>query len=314
MDFSFKSGGRTGIVYKRKDKITMLGTFDIAPNPLQPRKHFDEGEIRSLAESIRQFGIIQPITVKPFETMPFPYAPSTAKYEIIAGERRWRAARLLGIAKLPCIIVETDRSGSAMLALIENIQRKDLSFFEEAAALQNLLLMTSMTQQELARRLSMSQSAISNKLRLLKLSENERGLIIENNLCERHARAALRLPDERMRRLLLTVVIERSLSADETERLAEDWLRNGVPVDPLPEDASERPESAPEPPEKQEKCPPETGRRRIGVIKDIRFFFNTLDRAVNLLSDAGISAKSVTRETSNGYEIVVTIPKREARP
>lgn len=280
---------------KRKDKIIMISVTDIAPNPLQPRKTFDEEEITFLAESIRQFGIIQPIAVKQRENPPclklnnetVYYAP----YEIIAGERRWRAARRLKMKKIPCILFETDKSGSAMLALVENIQRKELGIFEEAAALHNLLLMTDMTQSELAKRLSVSQSSISNKLRLLKLTAEERALITGAALTERHARALVRVQNIRSRIALTKRVIEKSLSASETEKLINNYLHGDF--------AKEKTKSK---------------IKRIGVIKDMRFFFNTINRAVALLGDAGIKAKSEKTEYDDYLEVVIKVAKTERKP
>jgi len=276
--------------FKRKDKILMLSVSDIAPNPLQPRKSFDEEEITFLAESIKQFGIIQPIAVKSREDAPCLQLNNekiyAASYEIIAGERRWRAARRLGLKKIPCMVFETDKLGSAMLALVENIQRKELGIFEEATALQNLLLMTEMTQNELARRLAVSQSNISNKLRLLKLSAEERALISSASLTERHARALVRVESERSRIALTKRIIEKNLSALETEKLIDDYLRGDF-----------------------SKEKPQGKITRIGVIKDIRFFFNTLDRAISLLGDAGIKAKSEKTEYDDYLEIVIKVAK-----
>lgn len=290
MNLTFGEKVMTAGEFKRKDKILMLSVSDITPNPLQPRKNFDEEEITFLAESIKQFGIIQPIAVKPRENIPCLQLNNekmyTASYEIIAGERRWRAARRIGMKKIPCIVFETDKSGSAMLALVENIQRKELGVFEEATALQNLLLMTEMTQNELAKRLSVSQSSISNKLRLLKLTAEERTLICNSALTERHARALVRIENERTRIIFIKRVIEKNLSAASTEKLIDEFLRGDFIKD-----------------EPQGKI------TRVGVIKDIRFFYNTIDRAIALLGDAGIKAKSEKVEYDDYLEIVIKVAK-----
>ena len=232
MNLSFGEKQAVDNQYKRKEKIIMLPVSEIAPNPLQPRKNFDEEEITFLAESIRQFGIIQPIAVKERTDGPCLKLNNEtifhAPYEIIAGERRWRAARRLGLKKIPCIMYETDKSGSAMLALVENIQRKELGIFEEAAAISNLLLMTNITQIELAKRLSISQSSISNKLRLLKLTAEERELITNAALTERHARALIRVDSYKLRIALLNRMIERNLSASEAEKLVDDFLKGDI--------------------------------------------------------------------------------------
>lgn len=299
MNLTFGEKHMTSGEFKRKDKILMLPVTDIAPNPLQPRKNFDEEEITFLAESIKQFGIIQPIAVKPRENAPCLQLNNekiyTAAYEIIAGERRWRAARKLGLKKIPCIVFETDKSGSAMLALVENIQRKELGVFEEATALQNLLLMTEMTQNDLAKRLSVSQSNISNKLRILKLSANERMLISNASLTERHARAFVRIEDERIRMIFINRAIEKNLSAASTEKLIDDYMKGDFIKNDLT----------------NEKLHSKV--TRVGVIKDIRFFYNTIDRAVALLGDAGIKAQSEKVEYDDYLEIVIKVAKNPSR-
>lgn len=178
-----------------------------------------------------------------------------------------------------------------MMALTENLQRSDLSFFEEAVAMQNLLLMTSMTQSELARMLSVSQPTLSNKLRLLKLSERERTLITENHLSERHARALLRLETERERMDLLIRVIDEGLSATETERIAEERQKKKCPL--------------PAAPQKPAAAKP----IRKVVIRDMRFFFNTIDKAVRLLSDSGFSADWRKTEKGDEYEVTIKVRK-----
>ena len=292
MNLAFGDKRTLGGEFKRKDRIIMLAVTDIAPNPLQPRKCFDEEDITFLAESIKQFGIIQPISVKPREDIPYLKLNSekvySASYEIIAGERRWRAAKRLGLQKVPCMVFETDKTGSAMLALVENIQRKELGLFEEATALQNLLLITDMTQSDLAKRLSVSQSGISNKLRLLKLTAEERALITGASLSERHARALVRVDNERIRMAMLKRIIDKNLSASDAEKLVDDYLKGEFT---------------------KEKT--QARITRIGVIKDMRFFLNTIDRAVALLGDAGIKAKSEKVEYDDYFEVIIKVAKTD---
>jgi len=280
----------SGILTRKKDKTILLPITDIAPNPLQPRKKFDESELRSLAESLRCYGILQPIVVKRAPPLPFPRAAPQAAYEIIAGERRWRAAALAGMKKIPCTLLNADRTESAMMALTENLQRSDLSFFEEAVAMQNLLLMSSMTQSELARMLSISQPTLSNKLRLLRLSERERALITENGLSERHARALLRLETERERLDLLIRIIDEGLSASEAERLAEERLTKSDTAHQI------------------QKQPAQKPIRRI-IIRDMRLFFNTIDKAVRLLSDSGFAADWHKTDNGDEYEVTIKVHK-----
>lgn len=276
---------------KKIEKIVQLPIEELMPNPMQPRKQFDECALRSLASSISTHGMLQPIAVRRHEALPFADEPDAPTFEIIAGERRWRAAKLAGFLYVPCVIRDASKTHSAELALIENLQRRDLGYFEEAEAIRNLLLMTSMPQNELAMRLSMSPSALSNKLRLLALPDAERALIVEHGLGERHARAVLKIRDEQSRRNAILQIAKDGLSAAEAERLADALC--GKQTDFVAEPAAK--------PEKK---------KRICLIKDVRFFFNTLDRAVGLLTEAGFAATQERVEVDGGYEIRLFVPKR----
>lgn len=361
---------------KKADKIVLLPVGELSPNPMQPRRSFDPDALRQLAESIRLHGLLQPVTVRPAEPLPFPDNVRGASFEIIAGERRWRAAKLAGLEKIPCVIRDANRRESAELALVENLQRSDLGPFEEAEAIRNLLLMTSMTQSELAAKLSISSPALSNKLRLLKLSDGERRLITEKGLGERHARAILRIRDPEQRREAILRAADEGLTASETEKLAD--ALNGILAEPekqkpteptgAKEDTAsadtsantseEKPEAAenagtpeakenagaqkpgesPDPPERDENAgEPQSaekaeGRKpdeppaardpaadaapkpqRIALIQDVRFFFNTLDRATALLREAGFPTEDDREETEDGYTIRIFVPKTKAR-
>ena len=166
--------------------VLLLPPEDIVPNPSQPRRVFEEDGLRELAESIRRWGVLQPLTVRRRE----------GKWELVAGERRLRAAKLAGLTAVPCLPIEAEDADSALLALTENLQRRDLHFLEEAAALSAYLQKTGETQEELAAKLGRSPSALANKLRLLRLSPACRELLVKNGLTERHARCLLRLEDE----------------------------------------------------------------------------------------------------------------------
>ncbi len=273
-------------------KVVFLPTEELAPNPMQPRKQFDEASLNALSESIRQYGLLQPVTVREAEPQPYPDNVRGPSFEIIAGERRWRAAKLAGLEKVPCVIRIADRKESAELALIENLQRRNLGYFEEAEAIRNLLLMTSLSQAEMAARLSLSPSALSNKLRLLRLSPSERKLIEENELGERHARAFLKIRDESLRKKAILQTVTDGLSAAETEALADRLNSEQTAF------TEEKPASSVKP------------RQRISLIRDVRFFFNTLDRAVSLLEEAGFSAEQQRKETDAGYEIRLFVPKK----
>ncbi len=170
----------------RPPRISRLRLEDVLPNPNQPRKYFDKESLGALSDSIKAHGVIQPITVR----------RAGAQYEIIAGERRYRAAYIAGLEEIPAIIISADDDKSAVLALIENIQRESLGFFEAAESYRNLIARFGFTQDELARELGISRSAVSNKLRLLKLPTRVRKLIRDYGMTERHARALLSLDGE----------------------------------------------------------------------------------------------------------------------
>lgn len=295
-------------------KVVFLPTEDLAPNPMQPRRQFDEAALEALSESIRQHGMLQPVTVREAEPKPFPENLRSASFEIIAGERRWRAARMVGLEKIPCVIRRADRKESAELALIENLQRRDLGFFEEAEAIRTLLLMSSLSQTEMAARLSLSPSALSNKLRLLRLTQDERQLIAENDLGERHARAFLKIREETLRKKAILQTIEAGLSAAETEALVDRLAAEGSGAESfnsLQFSFSGTKEEAAEAIKNAEKKA-ETGstpRQRISLIRDLRFFFNTLDRAFSLLEEAGYRTEQQKEETDSGYEIRLFVSK-----
>lgn len=207
-----------GTFFKAKEKasaqIVMLGTSELVPNKAQPRREFSEEELLSLAKSIKENGILQPICVR----------KNGAVYEIISGERRTRAAKLAGLHEVPCIVMSVDDEQSAVLALIENIQRKDLSYFEEAIGIEKLISYYGLTQEEAARRLGKAQSTVANKLRLLRFSDAERRLLLMGNLSERQARALIRIDDPVLRVKTVEKVVLKSLNLDQTESLVEQTL------------------------------------------------------------------------------------------
>ena len=205
---------------------------------------------------------------------------------MVAGERRLRAARLVGITKVPCILNDISESDSAVFAIIENLQRQNLDFFEEAEALATLVSDYRMSQDELCKKLGKAQSTLSNKLRLLKLSEEMRYKISRAGLSERHARALLSLEDEVQRARALSIIIDRHLTVNESETLIEQMLRKN---------------EAPK-------------RQILKGFKDIRIFINTLNNAVDTIRRAGIDADSVKTETDEYVEYIVRIPKLEDRP
>lgn len=273
----------------KKEKILLIPVEDIMPNPMQPRRIFNTDELKSLSESIARYGLIQPISVKKIENLPFPMPKPTAKYEIIAGERRWRASKMAGLSEIKCILLDADREDSAMLALIENLQRSDLSYFEEALAIQTLMLMSGKTQSELSNALSISQSTLSNKLRLLRLSERERIMAMENGFSERHCRALIRIENERDRRPIMLAIIKNKLQAPDAEKLVEDFLLNKKTILQKP---------------KKKK------HLLKGSIKDMKMLFNTVDKAVILMSSSGYNASWSKTENENGLEIKIFIKQK----
>lgn len=256
------------------NKVIEIEIDKIEANPYQPRTVFGD-DIEELAESIKINGLLQPLTVK----------QDGEKYILIAGERRLRALKSLGNTFAPCIVLEVTDRNSAVLALVENIQRKDLHFFDEAEALSKLLDFYGMTQEDAAIRLGKKQSTIANKLRLLKLSDNIRSKIRCFGLTERHARSLLRLSSENLQSEAIENICSKKLNVEQTERL----------VNALIDRENER----------------ESIRRRSGAFKDIRLFVNTINKAVEMMKAAGINADS-QKIKENGYiEYIVRIPTED---
>ena len=179
-------------------RVLYLPAARIRPNPLQPRKHFDAGALQELAESIRQYGVLQPLTVRRL----------AGGYELVAGERRLRAARLAGLSEVPCLLADVDEESSGMLALVENLQRRDLDYIEEAEGLQKLMQQYHLSQEQAARRIGKSQSAVANKLRILRHPPSVLQALREHQLTERHARALLKLPDEAERLRVIALIVQ----------------------------------------------------------------------------------------------------------
>ncbi len=200
-------------------EVFQIKTDEIRANRAQPRADFNQNSIIRLADSIRRYGILQPLTVR--ETDP----EDSYRYELIAGERRLRAAKMLGYLTVPCIIKETDEQTAAELAIIENLLREDLNMFEEAYGYKKLIETHHLTQEEVARRMSISQSAVANKIRLLKLSFEEQKYILECNLTERHARALLRIDDQKDRIATIGYIFENKLNVQGTEEYVEELLQ-----------------------------------------------------------------------------------------
>lgn len=264
-----------------KSVIYDIPVKNIKPNPNQPRKEFDERALYGLAQSIRDYGIIQPLSVR----LASEY-DSEKKYELIAGERRLRAAKLLFMETVPCVIIEADSQISAELAIIENVQREDLNFFEQARAIYKLIESFGYTQEQAARRLSVSQSYVANKLRILKLSKEEQDIIIEYGLTERHARSFIRIADDEERKNAVETVIKRAMNVSATDKYIDKLLEK----------------------DKEKGAKPRT----IIMFKDIRLVLNTIDKAIDTVAQSGIDIKSEKVDKGEYIEICLTVPKKRA--
>ena len=256
-------------------KLLMLKPDAIKPSRNQPRKYFDDYELKTLAESFRVSGLIQPLTVRKNDE---------GEYELVAGERRLRAAKLAGLRRVPCILHKTDDTTAAIYSVIENLQRCDLSFFEEAYAIERLITDLGLSQSEVASRLGVAQSTLSNKLRILKLDGELKARIASAGLTERHARALLRLPDDKKSDTLDKIIAE-GLNLKQTEELIESIL-------------------SPKP-QPQEAVMPV----RKAMIGDVRLFANSLSKLLNTMQNAGIDAHSKKYETEKYIEYKVRINK-----
>ena len=248
----------------------------VRANPYQPRRQFDERELKELAASIETYGLLQPVLVRP---------KSNSWYELIAGERRVRAVRLLGRATIPALVRELDDEDMGLLALLENLQRQDLSFWEEAEGYARLLSEFDLTQEELAQRLGKSQSTIANKLRLLRLPDSIRHNISREIFTERHARALLRLPEAETQEKVAEKIVSENLTVQATEQ----WIARIL----------------------GETKPKEKKARFIRVYKDIRLFINSVRRAAAELRQAGLEVTVKERETENSWEISIVVPKQK---
>lgn len=268
------------LVSGREDRVLRrVRISEISRNPNQPRRYFDPEAIATLAESIRQYGVLNPLTVR---------RTAGGGYELVAGERRLRAARVAGLTDVPCLLINADGEDSSVIALVENLQRRDLDFFEEANGFKRLIDQFGLTQEEAARKVGKTQSAVANKLRLLRLSQQNMELIRRNNLTERHARALLRLSEEADRINVTNYIIEHELNVSRTEEYIDEFLKAKEKPEPLSEQDS--------------------GRHVVRLFKDVRFFLNTLNRAVGVMVDAGIGATVQQQESDDGLTLTISIP------
>lgn len=260
----------------QSNRIYQIPIERIVPNPRQPRRHFDERSMAELCESIKQHGVLQPLSVQ----------KSGNGYILVAGERRLRAAGMAGLTRVPCILVRVSDRDSALLALVENLQRCDLHYMEEAAAIARLISTFHMSQEEAAKRLGRSQSAVANKLRLLRLSPNCVELLHKYNLTERHARTLLRLEGESLQLTALRHIGEKGLNVAASEEYIEELLK------------------------KRQQEPP--AKRSVYIIKDVRLFLNSVTRGMETIRRAGVDAKCDKQESEEEITITIQIPKKKA--
>ena len=259
--------------FLRERRVMQLRPSEIRPNPAQPRREFDEKGLKDLAASVARHGILQPLTVRRTPT----------GWELVAGERRLRAAVLAGLSTVPCLETEADSDESAVLALVENLQRRDLHYLEEAEAIAAFLRRTGLTQEETAARLGMSAPALANKLRLLRLDDKCRCVLTQAGLSERHARCLLRLEDPEERLAAAKHFAQAHLSVAQAEQYIERRLQA------------------------LQSTPP--AGRRAYIIKDVRLFLNCVDRGLRLIRDAGVDARTERQDTEDAILLTIRIPK-----
>ena len=274
LDADFGALGETKAV--NEVKVVKVPIELIFPNPYQPRKTFDDAALADLASSIRQYGVLQPLLVAPAED---------GRYLLIAGERRLRASRLAELTEVPVIISEYSSQQIAEIALIENLQREDLHFLEEAEGYEQLMEQFHLTQEAMAARVGKKQSTIANKLRLLRLSGEVRKLLVEKELSERHARALLKIEDEAQRMEVLDTIIKRGYSVRQTDEYIAKLLAD----------------------KQQEK------KKRLVIVNDVRIYLNSIKQVVNAIKDVGIPCNM--EQTVEGDEVIVSLRiKNQKKP
>jgi ParB family chromosome partitioning protein len=274
-------------------RVTEIAVESIALNPLRPRQNFEEKGLRELAQSVRKPGDMQPVIVR---------AVGNA-YELVVGERRFRAAQLAGLRKIPAVVREMDAQELAVFGLIEDLQREDLSVIEEARGFKRLLEEYKFTQSEVGRLAGKGQSTIANKLRLLRLPEAVQSRIVSDGVSERHARALLELPDATWQMRVLDEIRDRGLSVRETEERVRGLSGRDLPEGPVGGPGVGRRGAG------GGQLEHVSGRRAIRAFRDLRLFLNTFRRTVDVLKDAGIRAEMTESDGPEFLEIKVLIPK-----
>ena len=255
------------------DEIVNLRVSTIIPNRQQPRTVFNDEKISELAESIKEHGIIQPIVVRKIDE----------GFELIAGERRFRATLFLNYETIPAIIRDYDDVTTASVAIIENIQREDLTSIEEALAYRQLMTLHSITQAELATQVGKSQSTIANKIRLLNLSETVQNAILERKISERHARTLLSVKDEKLQIKLLDSIIQKGLNVSQTEKMIEEYL--------MP------------------KGKKKNSKTIVKIPRNFKLALNTFNQAAQMVEKTGVNVKTETEETDDSYIIKISLKK-----
>ena len=261
-------------ILKKQGLVMSIALSDIVPNPAQPRRNFDENELSALGESIRENGLIQPISVRKIK----------GGFELIAGERRFRACKLIGRQKIEAVVYDIGDEDSAVWALIENLQRSNLGPFEEAEALFKLISGWNIPREAAAKKLGLASSTLSNKLRILKLEPEIRKIITENNLTERHARELLRIETEKGREEAAEFIAAKELNVPETVKYIDRLL---------------------------ERKKPKRNKTRY-FVKDLRIFINTFEHAVDVMNSAGLGAVSSVSENEESFIYTVAVPKARA--
>jgi ParB family chromosome partitioning protein len=254
------------------DEVKNVPVHEIVPSPYQPRTVFDDDRLDELCQTIKTHGVIQPVVLR----------IRNGQYELIAGERRWRAVKKLGLETIPAILRDFNDSQTASIALIENLQREGLTSIEEANAYQQLIIMHELTQESLAQRLGKSQSTIANKIRLLQLCEPVKQALLERKITERHARALLSLDSEELQIKVLEDIISKELNVKQTEARV-NFFKEAAKIKKA---------------------------KRISFTKDVRLALNTIRQSVEMVVGSGLQIKTDERDLEDHYEIVIKIPKK----
>ena len=273
LDTDFGLGERKAV---SEVKVVKVPIDTIFPNPYQPRKNFDDAALEDLSASIAQYGVLQPLLVSPAED---------GRYMLIAGERRLRASKMAKLAEVPVIISEYTSQQIAEIALIENLQREDLHYLEEAEGYEKLMNQFHITQEAMAARVGKKQSTIANKLRLLRLSAPVRKVLMDAELSERHARALLKLPDDEKRLEVLETIVAKNLSVRQTEEYINKLLDG----------------------KSEEK------RKRMVIVNDVRIYLNSIKQVVDAVKTAGIPV--AMQQTLEGDEVIISVRiKNQKKP